>query len=107
MKLLGEAVFVRIHSDACTKRAGMAAVASNESNFVAELRGTANEALSKALQVINEIYGLDSSAADATVRTLGDQLRGKKLILFPETNAAAGALVEASARQFIILTMVE
>ena len=85
----------------------MAAVALFKHNFVVELRGTAKEALSKAPQATNEIYGIELSATVAAARSLGDQPRGKKLILFPDTISAAGALVKASGRVPIFLATME
>ena len=55
----GEAVDVRIYSDACTDSAGIAAAALFQNDDVVELRGTANEVLSEGLQVTNDNFGLE------------------------------------------------
>ena len=66
-------VDVRIYSDAVAKFRG---------EFVVELKGRASEVLSKALQVADEINGLERLAMVAAIRASGDQLRGKTTVSF-------------------------
>ena len=85
----------------------MAAFALFENDFAVELKGTASEVLLRSLESTNEIYGLELFAMVSAVRALGEQLRGKRTILFLDNNAAAGASVKASARAPVILAIIE
>ena len=106
---IGHLVDVRIYSDACTTGGGLAAVAlfSGNEEVTVLLTGTADKKLLKSLETTNEIYGLEMFAMVSAVITLGEQLRGKRIMLFLDNNAASGALIKGSSRVLIVLAMIE
>ena len=88
----------------------MAAVASfsgEEEDLTVLLKGSADKDLLRALRATNEIYGLEMFAMVSAIITLGEQLRGKRILLFLDNNAAAGALIKGSSRILVALAMIE
>ena len=106
---IGHLVDVRIYSDACTTGGGLAAVAlfSGDRQVTVLLTGAADKKLLRSLEATNEIYGLEMFAMVSAIVTLGDQLRGKRILLFLDNNAAAGALIKGSSRILVVLAMIE
>ena len=72
----------------------MAAVASSGEDVSVELKGKANNVLPKATQLNKEIHGTELLATVAAIRGSGEQLRGNRIVLFLDNNAAAGALAK-------------
>ena len=109
IKPIGSLVDVRIYSDACTTGGGMAAVAlfSGTKEVTVLMTGVADKKLLRSLETTNEIFGLEMFAMVSAVITLGDQLRGKRIMLFMDNNAASGALIKGSSRVLIVLAMIE
>ena len=58
--------------------------------------------LPECLGYTDEISGLGMLAVVAAVATLGEQTRGKRMLLFADSNAAAGAGIKALSRIRII-----
>ena len=87
----------------------MAAVAlfSGAKEVTVLLTGAADKKLSRSLETTNEIYGLEMFAMVSAVITLGDQLRGKRIMLFLDNNAASGALIKGSSRVLVVLATIE
>ena len=87
----------------------MAAVAlsSGSEEVIVLLKGTAEKQLLKSLETTNEIYGLEMFAMVSAVATLGEQPRGKRILLFLDNNAASGALIKGSSRVLVVLAMIE
>ena len=87
----------------------MAAVAffSGAKEVAVLLTGAADAKLLRSLETTNEIYGLEMFAMVSAVITLGDQLRGKRIMLFLGNNAASGALIKGSSRVLVVLAMIE
>ena len=87
----------------------MAAVAlfSGAKEVTVLLTGAADKKLLRSLETTNEIFGLEMFAMVSAVITLGDQLRGKRIMLFLDNNAASGALIKGSSRVLIVLAMIE
>ena len=75
--------------------------------FTVSLKGAAEQVLLESIKDTNEISGLGTFAMVAGVVALGEQLRGKRVILFLRDNAAAGAQVKASSKTQMILALVE
>ena len=110
VKPVGSEADVRIYSDACTTGGGMAAIAlfsRPAGEFMVQLKGKAEDLLISSLAETNEIFGLELFAMVSAVMALGEQLRGKRMILFLDNNAAAGAMIKASSRVKIILAITE
>ena len=109
VKPIGRTVDVRIYSDACATRGGMAAVAffsRRHEIFAVLIKGAAEHMLLESLKETNGIFGLEMFATVAAIATFGDQLKGKRMILFLDNNAAAGASTKASSRiQMILATL--
>ena len=110
VKPVGCTADVGIYSDACTTDGGMAAIAlfpRPSGEFQGQLKGKAEDLLLNSLAATNEIFGLGLFAMVSSVISLGEQLRGKKIILFSANNAASGAMIKASSRVQIILAITE
>ena len=72
-----------------------------------QLKGKAEDLLLESLKETNEIFGLELFAMVSAVMALGEQLKGKRMILFLDNNAASGAMIKASSRVKIILAITE
>ena len=72
-----------------------------------QLKGKAEDLLLESLKETNEIFGLELFAMVSAVMALGGQLKGKRMILFLDNNAASGAMIKASSRVKIILAITE
>ena len=101
---------MRIYSDARTTGGGMAAVAllpKQGTEFTAPLTGAAEKVLTDSAVETNEIFGLEMLAMVAAAVALGDRLRGERMILFVDNNAAAGAPTKESTRIQVIVASIE
>ena len=87
-------------------RRGLAAVAffaNPPDDFAVQLGGAAGAELIDCLGDTNEISRKIMCCAAA----LGSQLQGRRLVLFPNNNAAAGALIGESSRVVVILALIK
>ena len=75
--------------------------------FMVQLKGEAENLLLKSFAGTDEIFGLGLLTMVSAAIALGEQLRGKSIILSLGKNAASVAMIKASARAQIILAITE
>ena len=87
IKPFGRADDVRIYSDACTSDGALAAsafFANPSGEFTAFPKGAVEAELPDCPRDTDGIPGLGTFAMVAGVVTLGSQLRGKRMVIFPD-----------------------
>ena len=75
--------------------------------FTVLLKGAAEQLLLESIKDTHGIFVREKFAMVAGVIALGEQLRGKRILLFLDNNAAAGGLIKASSKIQMILALVE
>ena len=89
-------------------RPGTVAVFTNpDDEFSVLLKGVPEDAMMRSLLGTNEIYGLEMLATAPAVIPLSGQLRGQRMVLCIDKNAAAGVLIKASSRAPVVLALIE